>query len=57
MRASLWSISAGKAIAEPLMGARHINKVPNRKVAKSLIVLLVLFLVLVLVLDKSFVLA
>ena len=38
-------------LAEPLMGVRNTGKVPNRKAAKSQIVLL---LILVLVLDKSF---
>ena len=36
-------------LAEPLMGVRNTGKVPNRKVAKSRIVL-----VLVFVLEKKF---
>ena len=49
-------------LAESLLGVKDIGKVPNRKVAKSRIVLLfvvvvVVVVVLILVLDKSFALA
>ena len=46
MRASLWSTTEAKLV-EPLLSIRDIGKIPNQKVAKSLIVL---------VLDKKFVL-
>ena len=43
-------------LAEPLMGVRNTGKVPNRKLAKShflhLVVVVVVVVVVVLVLDK-----
>ena len=40
-------------VAEPLMGVRNTSKVPNRKVAKLQIVLLVVVFVLILVLGTK----
>ena len=51
MKAFLFGLLAMAKVAEPLLVVRHIGKVPNRKVAKSRIVHVVL------VLDKTFALA
>ena len=50
-RSLLYGLLPMAKLAEPLLGVRDTGKVPNRKVAKSGIVLV---LVLVLVLDKTF---
>ena len=50
MKAYLWTTIPMAKLAEPLLGIRNTDKVPNRKVAKSHSVLLVI------VLDKNFVL-